>query len=443
MKNFPERINIASYRCPFKANKDKFSELNTGGIVGGLSSLRKNHRINWFCFDSEESVDEITNMTIHRISIDREKNKLYYGEFCNNYLWPIFHYLRKADIFRVEPWLSYRESNIKMVNKISNEIESRESILVNDYHLSLVPEELNGKGFEKISFFWHIPWVSPEYLQMFPWIKEIVSGISGAQKIGFHLPSYKNNFLETSRGMISQKYSYQTLERRVVAIPLGIDYSEYENVEIRKNKFDEELKRIKLKGIKIISSLSRLDYTKGILQKLEAFRHFLINNPKFNGKVVLVLVVSPSREEVNEYKWYKESIDKLVGNMNSMLRTPEWTPVIYIYRKISQSEVFSLYRNSDAFLVTPIMDGLNLVAEEYISSNRNGLLILSKFAGISHYIEATEKVNPFNLEEFSTAIRNILEISDEIKVDRASKMREFIRKYDINNWINGMILKGS
>jgi len=276
---------------------------------------------------------------------------------------------------------------------------------------------------------------------MFPWVTEIVNGISGAQRIGFHLPSYKNNFLDTFKGIVSHNYSYQTLEKKVVAIPLGIDYSVYENVELRKNKFDEELKRIKLRGIKIISSLSRLDYTKGILQKLEAFKHFLIHNPKFNGKIVLVLVVSPSREEVNEYKWYKESIDKLVGNMNSMLRTPEWTPVIYIYRKISQSEVFSLYRNSDAFLVTPIMDGLNLVAEEYISSNRNGLLILSKFAGISHYIEATEKVNPFNLEEFSAAIRNILEISDEIKEDRALKMREFIRKYDINNWVNGMILK--
>ncbi len=440
MNNQRDIINIASYRCPFKANNDKFSELNTGGLVGGLSSLKKYHKMRWFCFDTEDGMDEITNMTVYRVGIEREKNKLYYGEFCNNYLWPIFHYLRKAEIFRIEPWLSYKESNVKLAKRISEEIESEENILVNDYHLSLVPDELNRKDFRKISFFWHIPWVSPEYLQVFPWIQEIVKGIIGAQKIGFHLPKYKDNFLETARGIKNVMNDYHALENKVVSIPLGIDYSVYEKMEIRRNKFDDELKRIKGRGIKIISSLSRLDYTKGILQKLEAFRHFLLNNPQFSGKVVLVLVVSPSREEVNEYRWYKESIDRLVGNLNALLRTPEWTPIIYIYRKISQSEVFSLYKESDAFLVTPIMDGLNLVAEEYISVNRNGLLILSKFAGISYYMEATEKVNPFNLKEFSSAIKNILEISDHMKEDRASKMREIIRKYDINNWINGMML---
>ncbi len=440
MNQVPRDINIASYRCPFKVNSGKFSEFNTGGLVGGLVSLRNEHKINWFCFDSEGGVNETHNITIHRVPIDKETNRLYYAEFCNNYLWPVFHYMRKVDIFREDPWKAYKKSNIDMAKHIVDNIDREKSILVNDYHLSLVPNELKITGYQKISFFWHIPWVSYEYLQVFPWLKEIINGISGARKIGFHLPHYRENFLNAATFYSNEIQSFETLSRRVISVPLGIEPSTYEKTEVKSNKFDEELKNIKKRGIKIVSSLSRLDYTKGITQKLEAFKNFLLKNPQFYGKVVLVIVVSPSREEVSEYRWYKETIDRSVGNINSQLRTPEWTPIIYIYRKINQSEVLSLYRESDLFLVTPLMDGLNLVAEEYISANENCSLILSKFAGISYYIDSTEKVNPFNVEEFSCAIKNMLEMPMEVRKIRAKEMKETVRKYDIENWLNKMIL---
>lgn len=440
MNEIKEKINVASYRCPFRVNSDRFSELNTGGLVGGLASLRKKYKMNWFCFDSKDGLDEIGNITVHRVGLDKETNRLYYGEFCNNYLWPMFHYIRKPEIFRNEPWLAYKFANELMVKSIEKELGKLDGILVNDYHLSLSPLQLSKRGFLDVRFFWHIPWINEEFLHMFPWTKELIIGISGARRIGFHLPSYANNFLNAAKNIAGDSDSIRDLGSRVMAVPLGIDYTYYENADIKNNKFDSELKEIRKRGVKIIGSLSRLDYTKGIVQKLEAFRNFLQREPQFQRKVVLVLVISPSREEVLEYRWYKENIDKLVGNMNSQMRTPEWTPVIYIYRKISQSEVLSLYRNSDIFLVTPIMDGLNLVAEEYISSNKNGFLILSKFAGISYYLDSTEKINPFDVEEFSRAIKMALTMNSKDREKRLIKMKETISKNDINNWLNRMVI---
>jgi trehalose 6-phosphate synthase len=434
-------INIVSYRCPFRAGSYDLFELSTGGLVGGIAALSEKRSLRWFCFDSERGRLDYRNITVYKTGITKELNRSYYQVFCNTYLWPLFHYIRNINTYHEEPWNAYVAANNAIADTIISNVNNETPIFVNDYHLALLPSILRNRGMSNVSFFWHVPWVTPEFLKIIPWYREMVRGILGASKIGFHTEIYSKNF----RSIIDEMYregflsDYETTERKIVSVPLGIDYDSYSKRNIRKNFFEEELKKVRRKRIKIISTLSRLDYTKGIIQTLEAFRLFLKSNPGYAEKVVLVLAVSPSREEIEQYKNFKQEVDREVGKINSSLRTIEWTPVLYIYRKFNQSEVASLYRNSDLFLVTPLMDGLNIVAEEYIAMNDTGFLIISEFAGISTYIKGFIEINPFDTKGYSDSIKMALDIdpSERLKIMREAK--EVVKRLSIENWLRKMV----
>ncbi len=433
-----KKLTVISYRCPTSHGAPSF-ELSTGGLVAGLYSLKNKFEIDWYCFDNISATESHNNLTIHRVAINKELNDRYYGKFCNSYIWPLFHYISTVDSFESSNWNSYIEANKLMANAVSSNTQPEQLILVNDYHFTLLPKYLREKGFNNISFFWHIPWIKYEYISRIPNLKEIVSGIIDAKVIGFHTENYKKNFEETLK-ILNIKAS--TGKPQLRSVPIGLNTQAYstDSRKLEESKFNRELAEIKQKNIRIIGSISRLDMTKGIVQSINAFRRLLESHNELLGKIVYVMVISPSRTTIQEYADLKKKVDQMVGNVNSAFRTVSWSPILYIYRRISQADLISLMRNSDLFLVTPVMDGLNLVAEEYVLLNDSGIPIISKFAGISEYLNETPIVNPFDPDELAEVIyKEILEDKRTIaEINRILKKK--VKELDINNWVSKMLL---
>lgn len=431
-------LAIISYRCP-TSHSTSSTELSTGGLVSSIHSLKSKFNIHWFCFDSVSTRDTHNNLIVDRIGLDKELNEKYYGKYCNTYIWPLFHYISNTESFEFENWQSYVNANLIMADAISYKIPHDQFIIVNDYHLSLLPKYLKDRGFNKIGFFWHIPWVKYEYISRIPNLDQIVSGILGADVIGFHTEGYKKNFIETVNAL---NINSNDLNNRIRAVPIGLDVDMYrqDKKKISQNKFNIELRKMRKNKIRIIGSVSRLDMTKGIIQAINGFRRFLEKNPNIISKITYIMVISPSRISITEYGELKKKIDQLVGNVNSAFRTVSWTPILYIYRKIPQVDLISLMRNSDLFLITPIMDGLNLVAEEYILLNDSGIPIISKFAGISEYLKEAPIINPFDPEQISNTIYEVLN-EDKRKIFEKNKLlKKRVKELDINNWISKMML---
>lgn len=432
-----KKINIVSYRCPTVYGAGS-SELSTGGLVASLYSMKSQYSILWFCFDSISSNETHGNITIQRVKIEKELNDRFYGKFCNTYIWPLFHYGSNVEAFDNTNWQAYVEANIIMSKVIVENLPKEERILVNDYHLALLPKFLREMGYNRISFFWHIPWINYEYISRLPNLRDLVSGILNASIIGFHNQKYKQNFEDTAKKL---GFDIEGRKEEIISVPIGlnVDLYKFDLDKIRESKFDHELRKMKRRGIKIIGSISRLDTTKGIIQSVLAFRNMLEKHRDLIEKVVYVMVISPSRTSVPEYAELKRKIDQIVGNVNSNYRTVSWSPILYIYRKISHNELISLMRNSTLFLIAPIMDGLNLVAEEYVLINRNGIPIISRFAGISEYLSECPIVNPFDPDETSRALFQMLNEDRKFIVNINKKLRQRVKELDINNWARLMI----
>lgn len=434
-----DRLNIISYRCPTPYGKG-FTELSTGGLVASLYSLKSSHKLNWICYDIMNSSETNNGLSIKRIKIDRELNEMYYGKYCNSYIWPLFHYISNVEFFDQKYWLAYKKANEIMAEAISKTLNKQELIIINDYHLSLLPQMLKEKGYLKISFFWHIPWINYEYVSRLPNLNDIVKGILGSDIIGFHTKEFRDNFIETAR-YFSIEISESKL-KNIKNVPIGLNTKLYElNKSLKGNsEMNKQVQGLKRKGSKVIGSISRLDMTKGIIQKIQAMDYLLDRHKDLIGKIVLIMVVSPSRTSIKEYSDLKKEIDRAVGNVNSKFRTLDWSPILYIYRRISQAELVSIMKNSDIFLITPIKDGLNLVAEEYLLLNDTGIPIISKFAGISNYLNLVPKVNPYDPIEVSETIFNIIN-EDKKEIKRKNlEMTKIVKSLDIFNWLNNMIL---
>jgi len=438
-KEFQGNLNIVSYRCPTPYGKG-FTELSTGGLVASLYSLKTSYTLNWICYDNVFSKENENGLSIERVKIDKELNDMYYGKYCNSYIWPLFHYISHVDFFEDKYWTAYKKANELMAEAIFKTLKKQELIIINDYHLSLLPKMLKERGFQKVSFFWHIPWIDHEYASRLPNLKDIVEGILGSDIIGFHTREFRDNFIETAK--------YFNIEisdakiKNIKYVPIGLNTKLYELSKSSKgnSEMNKQLSRLRRNGNKIIASVSRLDMTKGIIQKVQAMEYLLERHKDLIGNIVLIMVVSPSRTSIREYSDLKKEIDRAVGNVNSKFRTLDWSPILYIYRKISQAELVSLMKNSDIFLITPIKDGLNLVAEEYLLLNDSGMPIISKFAGISDYLNLAPKVNPYDPLEVSETIFNIIR-EDRKEIRRKNlEMTKIVKSLDIFNWLNNMVL---
>jgi len=375
---------------------------------------------------------------LKRIRLSEREASRYYHYFSNGAIWPLFHLFPERARFIEEDWRYYQKVNLKFATAITKEAEADDMIWVHDYHLALVSKfirEINKDA--KIAFFWHIPWVNWDVFGKLPWRADIFEGLLGSDLIGFHTKSYVEKFMECAehlgfpinrkKGIIKYKH-----EVSVKAFPIGIDYDIFQNVS------DEDVIKLKKKlgAEKLILGVDRLDYTKGIVDRLLAFQRFLEKYPKFRGKATFLQIATPSRTKVEEYRKIKKEIDETVGRINGLFQRMDWVPIIYFYQAFSQRQLAVFYKASDVALVTPLMDGMNLISKEYIAANDEGALILSEFAGAAEYLEEAIIVNPYDIEGVADAIKDALEMSSEEREKRFKVLSKKLRKTNINWWLN-------
>lgn len=451
------RLIILSNRLPFRiSDKKKKSniELTDGGLVSAITSYIKNNqtafnKVIWIGLNETDSVAdknlEIENIHIHSISIPTVLYHKYYNGFCNQTLWPLFHYFPSITKFNQDDYNSYREVNLIVSHKLTEIITEGDIVWIHDFHFMLLPSLLRQKyPAITIGFFLHIPFPSYEIFRLLPhdWRAQILNGLLGANLIGFHTNDYAEYFSQCIKRIcgyeVQQNFIYSEYGiSKAGSFPISIDYEKYSNAyDLEKIVNERNKLRKKFNDQKLIISVDRLDYSKGLLYRLEGFELFLESNPAHLGKVVYLMVVVPSREHVEKYREIKRSVEQTVSRINGRFGTLDWVPVIYQYKKIDFNKLITLYGIADIALVTPIRDGMNLVSKEYVAAKRNkkGVLILSEMAGSAAELSEAILINPTDKVQLSKAIQFGLGMSTEEKQKRMEGMQSKIKKYDVNRW---------
>lgn len=453
-------VVVVSNRLPvvISYKRDKLEiKPSPGGLVTGLNSVRKSRGTLWIGWpgllglkgDVKSSVYEILRIKdMVPVFLSREEYNRYYEGFSNKTIWPLFHYFTEYAEYEREYWDAYKRVNSKFAEIIIQNSDADSVIWVHDYHLMLLPGLLREANPDsRIGFFLHIPFPSFEIFRLLPWRDEILKGILGADLIGFHTYDYLRHFLSSVKHILGVEHVFNELiiDDRIVKVdtfPLGIDVDRFVHAEsdifVRKNI--EKLEK-KYSGRKVIISVDRLDYTKGIIQKLSSFDRFLEEYPEYKGKVVLVLIVVPSRWKVGYYRELKEDIDRYVGKINGKYSSVDWSPIQYFYRMFRQDELISFYKISDIAIVTPFRDGMNLVAKEFIASTwpKGGVLILSEMAGAAIELSEAIIVNPNNVGEIVAAIKSALEMSPVEAKEKAKVMLGKLKRYDVYRWVGDFL----
>jgi len=468
MYELEKNIILVTNREPYiheKKNNTIHEKRAIGGVVTALDPLMKKNGGTWIAWGSgsaDFNISENSKITVpmdekkytlKRIHLTKKEEELYYEGYANRVLWPLFHIFIDKITIDDSFWNMYKKVNHKFAQSIVEEVhEDTDLIWIHDYHLALVPEIIKNEiPTAKIGFFWHIPWPPWEIFGSLPQRDEILTGLLYADIIGFHTKSYVNNFLNCCKRKISttvQNNIVQISERqktKVVSSPLGINYNSYAQYEETNKKAINKKKRkfldIHQNGT-IILGIDRLDYTKGILNRLKAYEYFLEQNIEFRGKVTLIQIATPSRYQIDEYHDMKKNIDETVGRINAKFRSVEWTPVEYFYRRIPQDELIMYYQLSDVALLTPIRDGMNLIAKEYIAARQKpGVLILSEFAGASEELHDAIIVNPYDLTSTAEAIKTAITMPLIEKENRFHELKQIVENHDDAWWLEDFLKK--
>ncbi|MCZ6521377.1 MAG: trehalose-6-phosphate synthase, partial [Bacteroidetes bacterium] len=395
---------IVSNRLPIKIERENeilAYRSSEGGLATGLSSVYKKGGNLWVGWpgmylgdkkEKKEVLKKLRKKNMQPVFLTEEEIRDYYDGFSNETLWPNFHYFNQYAIYKESLWEAYQKVNHKFFEEILKVAEPNDTIWVHDYQLLVLPKLVREK-FPKISmgFFLHIPFPSYESFRLLPWRKEILNGMLGADLIGFHTYDDMRHFLSSVNriaGISNLHGEVETNERKILvdAFPMGIDYNKYAISAAAPETLEREARyRTSLGEVKIILSIDRLDYSKGIPQRLKAFELFLEKYPEFRNNVSFFMIVVPSRDQVGKYKELKEEVDELVGRINGNYGRINWTPIHYFYRSMPLDALSAFYRMANVALVTPMRDGMNLVCKEYIASklDKKGVLILSEMAGAS------------------------------------------------------------
>lgn len=459
---FMDRLLIVSNRLPIQITR-KNSELKTqpsaGGLATGVGSLHRSRESLWVgwpgdCVKKKNEVEKerivslLSQQKYRPIFLTPYEVRLYYEGFSNNTIWPLFHYFNLYAQYDLREWNVYRKVNQKFCDEILKVVKPNDIIWVHDYHLMLLPQMLRAKLPEaKIGYFHHIPFPSYEIFRLLPWREEILEGLLGADLVGFHTYDYVLHFLSSVRRILGNEnylgeVQADTRSVKVDVFPMGIDYQKFvdaaNNLHVQK-----EMARIlhKFGKYKIMLSFDRLDYTKGIPLRLEAFDALLERKPEYRGKLSFIIVAVPSRTNVGQYQVLKKQIDELVGRINGKYGTTDWIPVSYFSRFLSFETLAALYGVADIGLVTPLRDGMNLMAKEFISTKTNGLgvLILSEMTGAEQELGEAIIVNPNNQEDIIEAIETAISMPEEEQVKRNRVMQRRLSRYNIEHWADDFL----
>lgn len=452
---------IISNRLPVKLTEEngeyKFSP-SEGGLATGLGSVYKKGNNIWIGWPGIEIPEERQNEVRQKLAelnlipvfLTNEEISMYYEGFSNEVLWPVFHYLVPYANFDQIYWDYYKIVNEKFKETVVANLSAGDTIWIHDYQLLLLPGLIRSELSQvTIGFFQHIPFPSFEIFRLIPWREELIAGMLGADLLGFHTFDDARHFLSAASRLSSCNLSDNVLfykDRQIVveAFPMGIDSDKFKKLTKNEKvaKYTASFKA-SLKNVKAILSIDRLDYSKGILQRLQAFELLLQSYPEYIGKLALYMIVVPSRDTVPKYKELKDQIDQVVGNINAHFRTINWVPIHYFYRSFSVEFLSSIYSSADICMVTPMRDGMNLVSKEYVASrnNEDGVLILSEMAGASKELNDALIVNPNNIGDIMKAIVQAINMSPEEQHMRMKSMRAIVTKFDIHLWVKNFMDK--
>jgi trehalose 6-phosphate synthase/phosphatase len=465
------KILIVSNRLPMQIglNEDEIDvKPSVGGLATGMRSIYKaydGYWIGWPGMGSDELSDTQKDKINEAVKEERcipvylnnkDVDLFYYG-FSNETVWPLFHYFTEYTNYDRETWDAYYRVNQQFAEVVLKNVEDGDDVWIHDYQLLLLPKMIKEKKPNvTIGFFLHIPFPSYEVFRILPWRAEILEGMLGADLLGFHTYDYQRHFFSAVRRLLGYEPNFNQLNLgdRVVKVetfPMGIDYEKFKNTAIQqqsvsvrdKSKLGQEIEKYYLlkPDRKIILSIDRLDYTKGIPHRLHAFKAFLKKYPEYHENITLILLSVPSRTNVDQYQELKSEVDELVGQINGEFATINWTPIWYFYRSLPFESLIDLYTSSDIALLTPVRDGMNLVAKEYVATKTNGkgVLILSEMAGAAKELSESLIINPNNFDEIADAIKEAIEMSPEEQTERLRFMQKRLERYNVEKWAEDFI----
>ncbi len=463
-----KRLVIVSNRLPFQVrieNQKIKLEESDGGLVSALKSYLENTSQN-YSFESvvwmgaadfnEKQWSKILDekllsfqYEVKPVFIEKKIYHRYYNGFCNATLWPLFHYFPSFVEYENETFASYEEVNRLFAESILSFLTPGDFVWVHDYQLMLLPQVIRDRFSDiTIGFFLHIPFPSYEIFRLLhkPWKEKLIRGLLGADLIGFHTHEYVQHFLQTVQMVCGYDHEFRTihLPHRLIKaemFPLGIDFDKFNRsisipaVITLKNSIEKNFE-----GKRIIFSVDRLDYTKGITHRMLGFEKFLEQHPEWKEKVVFILVVVPSRQVIFKYTERKKLIEEEIGRINGKYSTLSWQPIIYRYSQLSFEELTAMYAVADVGLITPLRDGMNLVAKEFAACKKNsGVLILSELAGAANEMGEAILVNPMDQQDVATAIVTALTMPEDIQKEKISKLQQRLKDYTVEHWMNDFI----
>jgi len=465
-----QRLLIVSNRAPFSfRRRGRKSELvrSIGGLASTLDDALRVRGGVWLAWSGNVTRTRrghrpgIRSLAapggayrLRLLGLTDEQVSGYYHGFSNRSLWPLCHYFATRAEFDIEEWKTYEAVNRLFARSAARSVPSRGVTWVHDFHLALVPRMLRAlRPAARIATFWHIPFPANAVFGILPWAREIVTGLLGSDLIGFHTAEYATHFLECARSLVGADVALSRGDvlhhghlTRVSSFPLGVEAEQFDRYGADPAVLAEVRQlRIAIPTERIILGVDRLDYTKGILQRLKAYDTFLARNPEWHGRVCFVQIQVPSRESVPEYRSLREEIDRLIGRISGRFSTAEWTPVRYLCHGFSRRDLAVFYRAADVLFVTPLRDGMNLVAQEFVATRADddGVLILSRFAGAAERLREALIVNPYDQSGLQHAIERALTMKAAERQSAMRTMRRRVMSEDMAWWLGWFLAAAS
>ena len=460
---------VVSNREPYIHNSDgnKISWFfGPGGVTAALDPLMQASGGTWVAWGAGNAdkavVDDKDRVmvppdnpryTLKRVWLTKEELQGFYYGFCTSGIWPLIHMVHMRPNFLKSHWEIYQQVNNHYAKAVSDELTGKPAIaFFNDIHVALVPRILKEDGHKIVSvLFWHEPWPHYEALRICPWQKEILSGLLANDLLGFHLNEYCDNFLESAERILDAEVDYQQLTvtwrgltTRVRAFPISVDF-QFISQQAQGQEVQREMTRLREEeGLDfpfIGVGMDRIDYTKGILERIKALDLLLEKNPQYRGKLVFLQLGQPSRTEVEEYQVIGEQIDMLVREVNEKYRIGQWQPIINFKGYASPATRIAALRLANFCVVSSLHDGMNLVAKEFIASrvDGDGVLILSQFTGAADELPEAVLINPFYLSEFAEKIKEAIEMPVSERRRRMEVMQETVASNNIYHWGGSII----
>jgi trehalose 6-phosphate synthase len=457
------RLIVASNREPFVHEHyagEVVCKQPAGGLTAALSPLLNCCGGVWVAqgtgaadrdvVDSRSRIavpPERPTYTLRRVWLSEKLRRDYYCGLANRALWPLCHNVYQKPHFSAAEWESYREANEIFAAAIAEEAAGRPAIVfIQDYHLALVPRLLRKRNPRLVTaHFWHIPWPDPDTFSVFPWSAELLDGMLGNNLVGFQLSQHSANFLRC----VERAGEYLTDGERgrifgeanttaVRDFPIGIDFDHHTKIAAGPET-QAAIREWKLRlgsKVRVGIGIDRIDYTKGIPERFRALDLFFERHPEWRGNLVFVQVGVPSRDEIPEYRQLADEIKARIAALNGRWGTADWNPVQFVNENLPPSQMIALHRLADFCLVTPLHDGMNLVAKEFVASREDldGVLVLSRFAGAAVELSSGVLVNPFSEEDIANGIHTALTLPRAQRMIRMCRMRSAVRDNDIHRW---------